>query len=635
MTEVLLAIRVVKLAGLIELIRVGQEELEAEKLAEAEKTLVKALKACSTEEDRQEVLRCLLKLAGKYLRRKEPQKPKVLFEYLENTDIDERTRVMEWLARVHRETEDLEGAERIYTDIFELRAQRFGPENPEAVGALNTAALLRQMQGKSPEDLYVRAYKFASSAPPAKQEKKPEKTGNESSKDLDQTKEKENKENKKVQKAEKEDKSKTSAENKSDPKDNGPLPLTEHEKHVREMRKKAARQTTTTLHLLDELLINQTRPEEDKQPEQTIEEIPEFIAGPLTLRENLQELLTAWEPFCNQLTRQLVKLLQQSSNQAYRNTLLQLSTLLNEQAGAKQVNLENPFLAVSRRAECNYLDWRIVKELAPVYEAYSGRSSNYPFEIGMLYAALRRAFELGPLHIDTLQTLYRLAHIYKEEIFGCYDLDFSAAAFKICGLAFMEHPEIDDLTRIRCRTNYATLLMAKDALTEAKAALKEAIKLADSCEQVSRPELMSILKTLAECTSKIGDFETAAGVYERIRNFQEAVSRDPELFETFIHLIANHKKAGNEAQVQNYLQRLQWELDWLKDPHPMRETIASRAEELEQYELAELMLHEIIILQNNPTEPIAGRAANALIKIYEKTGRVDMANQLRGTLQGN
>ena len=688
------------MAGLIDLITSGQEELEQDRLEDAEKTFSKALEKCSTDDDRQEVLRCLLKLAGKYLRLKQSDKPKVLFDFLEKTDLQERTRVMEWLARVHQQTEDLPGAERIYTEIFELRARNWGPEHPDAVGALKTAALFRQMQGKSAEDLYVRAYnvskevsqkglvskpKFSvpvvkpsldallpdtsivlddllrapaptavpttsdsSAAPTA--EAAPQGVAPEAARqvapaplpprqteridhlDLDAN-------HAQIHGANAGSASKESAFNAAQNAQDAalsqdtseparPANLDDMDTMVLEARKKGSSKKST-LYLLDELLINEARAELAKESEAPAEEeAPDFTETPLTLKASLQEMLAVWEPFCNMITKQLVKLLQQSSNPAYRKTLTKLTELLTETT-PKTLDMDHPFIACQRRPACNYLDWAIVKELAPVYAAYDGTWGTYPFEIGMIYACLRRAFELGPLHVDTLQSLYRLAHIYTNEMFGCYDLEFAAAAFRVCALAFREHPEIDELTRVRCRTNLASVLMSKNELNEAKDTLKDAIKLTDGLQEVSQSEMLSILKILADCTNKLGDYDTTAGVYERIRNFQEAMARDSGLFETLIHLIHNYAKAGNMGQVQAYLQRIQWELDWFEDPNPMREAIAAKAEELEEYYLAEQMLNAIMA-QTKPTEVIAGRAATSLIRLYEKTGRNDLAARMRG-----
>lgn len=762
------------MAGLIDLINFGQEELEQDRLEDAEKTFSKALEKCSTDDDRQEVLRCLLKLAGKYLRQKQSNKPKILFEYLEKTELQERTRVMEWLARVHQQTEDLAGAERIYTEIFELRARNWGPEHPDAVGALKTAALFRQMQGRSAEDLYVRAYqvskevsqqglsskpKIVAPAPPKSTaenilpnttlsdlfDSKPTKASS-SGESLSSTTElppappppapepaaatapaTEDTATPAAQeqvppapppspatpvspplppRPQSESAAQTPANllepsksietpappppvttpspveagatpalpalgpesdalanspanspsaasnahaqkhgaNTSGPKESAFVPKPASEKtdlqpdaeedieaKVIEARKKSAPRKST-LYLLDELLLNQAKAEiqeaVQEEKEALLDEVPDFADTALTLKASLQELAKEWEPFCNMITKQLVKLLQQSSNPAYRKTLARLTQILTEST-PKTLDLDHPFIACQRRPACNYLDWEILKELAPVYAAYDGTWGTYPFEIGMIYAVLRRAFVLGPLHVDTLQSLYRLAHIYTNEMFGCYDLDFAAAAFRVCTLAFFEHPEIDELTRVRCRTNLASVLMSKNELSAAKETLKEAIKLADALEQVGQQELLSILKILADCTNKLGDYETTAGVYERIRNFQEATARDSGLFETLIQLIHNYARAGNMAQVQSYLQRIQWELDWFEDPNPMREAIATKAEELEEYFLAEQMLNAIMA-QSKPTEIIAGRAATSLIRLYEKTGRTDLAARMRG-----
>lgn len=608
------------MAGLIEIIKDGLDELDSDQLEQAEKSFARAWKACSSEEDKQEVLRCLLKLAGKYIRLNISDKPETLYKYLESTDVSERTRVMERLARLHHQVKNLDVAERIYTEIFQTRAKLLGSEHPDVLGALQTAALLRQMQGKSPEDLYIKAYEISKAAAAAKQASEPKP---EPKPAAPQKKAKQDKTglNKPAGWDEKKTKDKSSSASIED--------------EVKEARKKSGAKNST-LFMLDELLMGQVRAEAEAQKEeeksalaQEQDEMPE-LGGKLTLHTGLQELIAAWEPFCNLITAQLVKLLQQNSNPAYRKTLVALKAALSDSAAIKQVNLEHPFLGSARSAESRNLDWQILKELAPVFAAYNGQSNTYPFEITMIYGCLRRAFQLGPLHVDTLQSLHRLSNVYANEIFGCYDPTFAAAGFRICVLAFIDHPEIDKEDRIRCRSILSEVLVTKREYAEAKQHLKEAIAMADSCESISSAEQLSMLKALAACTHDMGDYESSAGVWERIRNFQEVVSRDSELFETFLQLISIHKKAGNQEQMQNYQQRLNWELDWLEDANPVREVVAARAEEIGEVDLAEILLHDII-MHSTPFEPVSGRAAMALIRIYEKTGRHEMAAMMKGS----
>ncbi|MBX9721740.1 MAG: hypothetical protein K2X81_10120, partial [Candidatus Obscuribacterales bacterium] len=287
----------------------------------------------------------------------------------------------------------------------------------------------------------------------------------------------------------------------------------------------------------------------------------------------------------------------------------------------------------SRNSKSHLLDMKIIKELAPVYAAYDGGWESYPFEISILYAFLRRTFELGPLHVDTLQNLYRLSNIYAHELFGCYDSEFALAGFRICIFAFKEHPEIEELARIRCRTSLASVLIEKGEHSEAKEVLKEAIVLADACEQVSRHEMVSILQSLAECIKKLDEYDIAAAVYERIRNFQEAVSRGPELFDTLLELIYSYNRIGQAAQVHTYSQRVLWEIDWVEDPNPLREATAIKAYELQLYEFAEQILNDILS-HTKPFEPIAGRAVQMLINVYDSTGRTELASKLKTPFKG-
>ncbi len=804
------------MAGLIDLISTGLEDLEQDRLKEAELCFSKALQLSSTDEDRQEVLRCLLKLTGKYLRQGEFEKPELLYRHLQTLEILERTRAMEWLARVLQQNQFLTRAEQMYVEIYELRANFLGTSHADSVGALRTAALLRQMQGKSAEDLYERAFEIASARKAAMKEavgeqpalpknemrkpqenkaesgestastasdepsaasiidemiplkrpyahalspsKSPEQesagtlsvlsaidailaqdgelpepsslskqkssappsepavdqvssvqnapslghepepspsqgaTAGQPASDLSQTllppspssfeivkgepgslapaasdpvapapapapalpqpvlegenpqelaesaqAESAQEESAQAESAQEESAQEESAQEESAQEESAQEEslqeesLQEESAQAESLQAKVAearKQTKkSTLFLLDQVLLTQARTEE--QNEVPVEEFPDLAQSQLTLTESVQELMVQWEPYCNMISRQLVKLLQNSSTPAYRKILLNLRSLLTQSDTVMHVDVEHPFIGCKRTPQSNNLDWQILKELSPVYEAYDGTWGTYPFEIGMIYACLRRALQLGPFHVDTLQSLHRLAHIYIHEMFGCYDLEFAAATFRVCVLAFNDHPEFDEFTRVQCKTSLANVLMAKNEAREAKEVLKATIKSVDLLDQGNRQQILAILKVLAECTFQLGDYETAAGVYERIRNFQEAVSRDGELFDTLIHLIDCYRRSSNTSQLQSYIQRLEWELDWFDDQGPICETIALKALDLEIYEVAEKFLNRILQLKK-PTEEIAGRAASLLIRIYERTGRNEMAQRLRG-----
>ncbi|MBX9687944.1 MAG: hypothetical protein K2X27_14660 [Candidatus Obscuribacterales bacterium] len=843
------------MAGLIELIKTGLEEMEAEKLHQSELTLAKAMKLCTTEEDRQEVLRCLLKLAGKYLRQNELDKPETLYDYLEKTDVSERTRVMEWLARLHHQKGDLRSAEEIYTGIFEQRARFLGPEHSDAVGALKTAALLRQMQGKSVEELYIWAYSVKkdpdlavsveaampsaasavglASSPqdsvvqaaqaaqalqaaqaaqaaqavldaqaeleaeqaqelgaaqtagttaetkteaavseavqaPAASSPEPSvwSSANYSALDTDMSGKREpvirtvppqkaadashvdistapaasatpaqppapaaaqvgavssapsqqpmrgpnsiaavrrraaevtceldaikpeqlkaaqertvpvppllapepaakdnavaagplaapqskqagafvkpdlsaaaaNAEAVPTAKAEAASPAKAettppaNSESVSPAKAESAAPAKAESAPPAGADGKKSSKKNSTLYMLDEL-IGPSKAPEIAPLEDEIQS--EFVAPPLTIESSFQEILSGWESYCSELTKQLVKLLQQNQAAAYRQTLVLVSGMLAERSSVSQIDFERPFDKSSRSKESLDLDWTILKELSAVYSSFDGSPETYPFEVALLYATLRRAFSLGPLHVDTIDSLCRLSHIYAHEIFGCLNLNFASTGLRIAALAYKKHPHVTDMARIRCLSKLAQVLIELGEYKEAKSTLKEAAVLADNCPEIARAELIGILKLLADCTCKAEDFETAAGVYERIRNIQEAVSRDVDLFETFVALVITYKKAGNATQSQAYLQRLQWELDWLENAGSIRESVAARAEEMEDFQLAESMLNEIMAT-TKPFEALAGRAAQALIRIYDKTGREEIAAKLRDPLR--
>lgn len=622
------------MGNLSDYIKFGHDALNENRLDDAEQSFEKALKSCSSSSEKEEVIDGLLKLLSAHLDLNQSAKPKVLFELIDSSEFDEKVRLLETLARVHQKRNDIAQAELLFTRIFELRARTQGPAHPETISTLKTAALFRQFQGLPANDLYAKATAIAKEiglSIPLPQSKKRSEENSDSVASASA--------NKALVDGDKQsgaDKSPVEelASNQGPvPRDN-PHVADEHkpEDLVREARKKSGSKKST-LYLLDELIVHQGRSEpisnSDKVQELTTDEVPDFSETSLTLKASLQELLKEWEAYCNVLTRQLVKLLQQSPTPSYRQVLNNLTTMLNEKT-AKLVDLDHPFLKSKRKPADRYLDWSIVQELVPVYSAYDGTWATYPFEIGMIYSCLRRAFELGPLHVDTLQSLYRLAHIYTNEMFGCYDLEFAASTFKICVMAFREHPEIDELSKVRCRTSLANVLMAQDKLSEAKAALKDAIKVADALDaQLGKQELLTILKILAECTARLGDYETAIGVCERMRGFQETVARDAELFETLIQLVRNYGKLGDTAQVTAYLQKIQTELDCFEDPNPMREIVALKAEDLGEYFLAEKMLNDIMA-NCKPYDAIAGRVASILIRIYDKTGRTDLAARLRG-----
>ena len=144
-----------------DLIKSGMDALNADRLTKSEKALTRALEIADSSDEKFEALRALLNLAGKYLKTKNYTQPASLYAYIENAEADERIKVLEWLASLYKQLDDLEGAERIYIDIYELRVNIMGANHPDTMGVLQTAAMLVQMQGRSPEELYARAYEVA------------------------------------------------------------------------------------------------------------------------------------------------------------------------------------------------------------------------------------------------------------------------------------------------------------------------------------------------------------------------------------------------------------------------------------------------------------------------------------------
>ena len=612
--------------NLSDYIKSGDDALSENRLADAEQNFEKALASSTSEAERQQVIECLFRLANAHFSLDQADKPELLFALIGKANFDDKVVLLESLARVHQKRNDMSKAEKVYCDLFELRARTLGPAHPETISTLKTAALFRQFQGLPANDLFAKATALAKEIGLSIPLPQSSAIANASPTN---TQSEQNKTDSAKSKTEQPDASQGPV-----PRDNPHVAAElKPEDLVRDARKKSGAKKST-LYLLDELIVHQGRSEPisnaDNVQELTTDEMPDFAESSLNLKASLQELLKEWEPYCNMLTKQLVKLLQQNTSPSYRQVLNKLTTLLTEKT-AKLVDLDYPFLQAKRKPADRYLDWSIVQELVPVYSAYDGTWGTYPFEIGMIYSCLRRAFELGPLHVDTLQSLYRLAHIYTNEMFGCYDLEFAASTFKMCVMAFREHPEIDELSKVRCRTSLANVLMAQDRLSEAKAALKDAIKVADALDaQLGKQELLSILKILAECTAKLGDYETAIGVCERMRGFQESIARDAELFETLIQLVHNYGKIGDNAQVTACLQKIQAELDFFEDPNPMREIVALKAEDQGEYFLAEKMLNDIMA-NCKPYDAVAGRVASILIRIYDKTGRNELAARLRGS----
>ncbi len=614
------------MGNLSDYIKSGDDALSENRLADAEQNFEKALASSTSEAERQQVIECLFRLANAHFSLDQADKPELLFALIGKANFDDKVVLLESLARVHQKRNDMSKAEKVYCDLFELRARTLGPAHPETISTLKTAALFRQFQGLPANDLFAKATALAKEIGLSIPLPQSSAIANASPTN---TQSEQNKTDSAKSKTEQPDASQGPV-----PRDNPHVAAElKPEDLVRDARKKSGAKKST-LYLLDELIVHQGRSEPisnaDNVQELTTDEMPDFAESSLNLKASLQELLKEWEPYCNMLTKQLVKLLQQNTSPSYRQVLNKLTTLLTEKT-AKLVDLDYPFLQAKRKPADRYLDWSIVQELVPVYSAYDGTWGTYPFEIGMIYSCLRRAFELGPLHVDTLQSLYRLAHIYTNEMFGCYDLEFAASTFKMCVMAFREHPEIDELSKVRCRTSLANVLMAQDRLSEAKAALKDAIKVADALDaQLGKQELLSILKILAECTAKLGDYETAIGVCERMRGFQESIARDAELFETLIQLVHNYGKIGDNAQVTACLQKIQAELDFFEDPNPMREIVALKAEDQGEYFLAEKMLNDIMA-NCKPYDAVAGRVASILIRIYDKTGRNELAARLRGS----
>jgi hypothetical protein len=607
--------------NLSELIKAGQVELESDRLEDAEKSFADALQACLTDEERQEVLRSLIKLAGKYMSCGQSDRPRTLYDYLAGTGLVERTRVLEWLARLHLQMEDVAGAEKIYVDIFEERLKQLGADHPDTVGTLKTAALLLQMQGKSPEEFYERAYRLARAV---------NKTGGRQAG------------------ADSKDKgSKVAAARQAAGAEAGGM-----EAGAPETRKKGKTSRAEPFARL----LETTREHQKKmvpKPEEAAsspaaaqwdgsQEKAEGGAGDGSESQNrlpgqgshLQEIRAAWQSFSSRLSVKLADIFNKNKNPAFKSALVQLLTGLSKTTrGLKPVDFDHPFDDAAGRQVSNELDWKILKELTAVYGACDGSPETYPMEASTIYACLRRAFELGPLHVDTLQNFYRLSYLYARETFGCFDPEFAAAGFHVCLLGFSGHPGVSPLTRVRSCTKLAVTLAAKKDVKAARSTLAETIELTESCELIDRQEVVAFLRSIADCASEIGEHGIAAKAYENLLNQQEAVCRNTEFFDTLMQLISAFHKAGDESSMQKYQQRLIFELDWVENVNTMREMIALKAVELGEMELAELMLHDIL-LYANLYEPIAGKAMLALIKIYETTGRNEMAVILKERLGG-
>lgn len=155
------------------LIKSGIELLNSEKLPESEEKLAEALKIAETPDQRFQAIRSLLNLAAKYIKLQDTVQPRTLYFYLQTVDVEERTRVMELLASLYKQHEDLANAERMYVEIYDLRVQSLGPNHPDTMGVLQTAAMLVQMQGKSPEGLYAKAYNATKQAAVEERERSP------------------------------------------------------------------------------------------------------------------------------------------------------------------------------------------------------------------------------------------------------------------------------------------------------------------------------------------------------------------------------------------------------------------------------------------------------------------------------
>ncbi len=151
----------------------GIEFLNSDKLPESEEKLAEALKIAETPDQRFQAIRSLLNLAGKYIKLNDTDQPKTLYFYLQTVDVEERTRIMELLASLYKQHEDLANAERMYVEIYDLRVQSLGPNHPDTMGVLQTAAMLVQMQGKSPEGLYAKAYNATKQAAVEERERSP------------------------------------------------------------------------------------------------------------------------------------------------------------------------------------------------------------------------------------------------------------------------------------------------------------------------------------------------------------------------------------------------------------------------------------------------------------------------------
>lgn len=296
-----------------------------------------------------------------------------------------------------------------------------------------------------------------------------------------------------------------------------------------------------------------------------------------------------------------------------------------EKTTAEKLQVNTKRSSVSDR-----IDWMIAEDLAELYKQWSNWKKR-PYEIALIYALMLRVDFLGPCHEDTLTTLHRLGYVYASDE---HSFQNDEAAETLLRLSLLLH-EItvgdEDRRTINNLMNLATIYGNNEAPSAAEPLFRRALDASMRSNALTQEELVELLRAFARCSELRGDFTLAAELHEKMRTIFEAISLDSsELFETIHNLVVCYDRSGNQDKAKQYHQRLLWETDWLEHPNAMamREWCAMRYEEAEQFERAEQM-NKDIISSTQPGDALARNALQALVRIYERTGRHREAERLR------
>lgn len=299
-------------------------------------------------------------------------------------------------------------------------------------------------------------------------------------------------------------------------------------------------------------------------------------------------------------------------------------------AAIEKTTAEKLLVNTRRSSVSDRIDWMIAEDLAELYKQWSSWKKR-PYEIGLIYALMLRVDFLGPCHEDTITTLHRLGYVYASDE---HTFQNDEAAEALLRLSLLLH-EItfgdEDRRTINNLMNLATIYSDNEAPSAAEPLFRRALDASMRSNALTQEELVELLRNFARCSEHRGDFALAAELYEKMRTIFEAISLDSsELFETIHNLVVCYDRSGNQEKAKQYHQRLLWETDWLEHPNAMamREWCASRYEAAEQFERAEQM-NKDIISSTQPGDTLARNALQALVRIYEHTGRHREAERLR------